>query len=255
MLHIRSWFVFIAATALVAALPVSSARADERDELTYFTFSAPVEIPGTALPAGTYMFKLADPDGDRNVIRVLNKDGSKVFATFFGVPNERLTSSDEPIVTFEEAPAGAPEAIKAWFYPGDKTGREFVYPKDQGQRIAAATHQQVLTSASVRENQKPASTSTAASVQPLKNAAASRVDDRGNTQPMNSDTSSHTAPMKSLSKHSAAPSASATAEPKRSANRSTELPRTASSLPLIGLLGLASLAVGLGTMALRKRVL
>jgi len=34
------------------------------------TFSGPVEIPGKALPAGTYVFKLLDSQGNRNIVQV-----------------------------------------------------------------------------------------------------------------------------------------------------------------------------------------
>src|SRR5262249_24959539 len=96
-----------------------------------------VEVPGVAMPAGTYMFKLANADGGRNVIQVLSEDGTKVYSTFFAVPDERLTPTDKPTVTFEETPAGAPEVIKAWFYPGDPIGHEFLYPEDPSRRIDA----------------------------------------------------------------------------------------------------------------------
>ena len=171
MLRIRSFLLPAVAAAVFAVLPASPARADTWDQLTYFTFSAPVEIPGVALPAGTYMFKLADADASRKVVRVLSKDGSKVYATFFTIPEERLTPTDKPMVTFGETPAGTPEAIKAWFYPGDTLGHEFVYPKDQAERIAAATHQPVLSSASVQSNQRPV---TSTDVTPG-NATVSRV--------------------------------------------------------------------------------
>jgi hypothetical protein len=128
MFGIRSSFIAGFTLFAVAALLPSHARADQRDELTYFTFTAPVQIPGADLPAGTYMFKLADPDGDRQVIRVLNQDGTKIYSTFMAVPTERMSVPDEPIVTFDEAPAGTPEPIRAFFYPGNRTGYEFVYP-------------------------------------------------------------------------------------------------------------------------------
>jgi hypothetical protein len=117
---------------IAVALTASPARANQWDQRTYFTFSAPVEVPGVALAAGTYMFRLADTDGERNVVQVLSEDGTKVYATFFALPAERVALSDKPVVTFEEGPAGAPEAIKAWFYPDDATGHAFVYPAHVG---------------------------------------------------------------------------------------------------------------------------
>ena len=43
------------------------AQAQPADYRTYFTFSAPVTLPGVTLPAGRYLFRLADPDGSRKV--------------------------------------------------------------------------------------------------------------------------------------------------------------------------------------------
>jgi hypothetical protein len=146
MLRIRSSLIVVAAMSVLATLHTSPARADTWDELTYFTFSAPVEIPGAALPAGTYLFRLADPAGSRSVVQVLSKDGSQVYSTFFAIPDERPTPTDQPMVTFAETPIGVPEIIKAWFYPGDTAGHKFVYPKQQAATTAATTHEAVFSS-------------------------------------------------------------------------------------------------------------
>jgi hypothetical protein len=130
---------------MLAACLAPAAHADEWTKLTYFTFSAPVELPGIVLPAGTYKFELADPDSSRRVVRVSDKEGPKVHGTFLSIPNEMMQPAEKPLVMFKEAPAGAPEAVKAWFYPGEATGFEFVYPHDQALKIAKAIHAPVLT--------------------------------------------------------------------------------------------------------------
>jgi len=260
MPRVRSSLIVAVAIIVVGALHPMPAQADTWDQLTYLTFSAPVEIPGAVLPAGTYTFKLADPDASRDVVRVLSRDGSQVYATFFTIPDDRLTPTDQPTVTFAETPAGTPEAIKAWFYAGDRIGHEFVYPEDQAQKIATATHQPVLASASVQANQHPAPADTMKPVEPAKAAPVGRVNGHGETQPMHSETSARTAPMKSLqaANVSAAPAA-ATATTgftnSTRANRSARrLPKTASTLPLFALISVASFVLGLGTHALRKRL-
>ena len=38
-----------------------------------------------------------------------------------------------------------PAAIKAWWYPGERMGYEFMYPRDQALRLALGASQPVLT--------------------------------------------------------------------------------------------------------------
>jgi hypothetical protein len=130
---------------MLAACLAPAAHADEWNKLTYFTFSAPVELPGITLPAGSYKFELADPDSTRRVVRVSDKEGDKVYGTFLSIANQMMEPADKPLVMFKEAPAGAPEAVKAWFYPGETIGYEFVYPHDQALKIAKAIHSPVMT--------------------------------------------------------------------------------------------------------------
>ncbi len=111
---------------LTCALP-ATARADTFNKETLVTFNAPVEMPGVVLPAGTYRFQLADPDGDRAVVRVLNSTGNVVYGTFLTIPEAQANGVDEPEVTFDERVAGSPQAIRTWAYPGDDVRWEFLY--------------------------------------------------------------------------------------------------------------------------------
>jgi hypothetical protein len=107
------------------------ALADELDQKIMFTFSGPVQIPGQVLQAGTYEFKLASSDSDRNIVQVFSGDEKHLYGNFLSIADERLRPAGKPIITFDEGTAGAPEAVKAWFYPGDDFGHEFVYPKSK----------------------------------------------------------------------------------------------------------------------------
>jgi hypothetical protein len=133
---------------LFAGPAARAVRASEADKLTYVTFSGPVEVPGVGLSAGTYIFKLADPETSR-VIQVLSKDGRTVYGSFFSRPDPRWSSVDGTIVTFHDGLAGAPQAIKTWFLLGETTGFEFVYPPEQALRIASAAASFVKESSSV----------------------------------------------------------------------------------------------------------
>ena len=130
-------------TAALLATFGSPVRADAHDKLTIFTFSQPVELPGVALPAGTYVFKLADTSGDRNIVQVFDKSQTHLLATFVAIPDYRPQPSDKSVVRFSETTAGGPPALKEWFYPGDTYGQEFVYPKSRAVELAKASHQPV----------------------------------------------------------------------------------------------------------------
>ena len=119
------------------------ANASESDKKTIFTFSQPVELPGVALPAGTYVFKVLDSLTDRNIVQVFNKDETKLIGTFITIPDYTPQPSDKTIVKFSETSAGGPKAIKEWFYPGENVGWEFVYPKKRAVELAKASHQAV----------------------------------------------------------------------------------------------------------------
>lgn len=58
-----------------------------------------------------------------------------------------LSPASAPEVRFMETAAGMPAAIKAWWYPGERMGYEFMYPKDQALRLAQGASQPVLTTA------------------------------------------------------------------------------------------------------------
>jgi hypothetical protein len=130
----RAMLILLAGLAIVGGM-APRANADEWDQKTIFTFSGPVEIPGQVLPAGTYVFKLADSSSDRNTVQVFSQDEKHLYGTFLSIPDERLQPAGKPIITFDERTAGSPEAVRAWFYPGDEYGHQLVYPKQQGRSI------------------------------------------------------------------------------------------------------------------------
>jgi hypothetical protein len=154
------WALAITCTATLSIALIPSAVADEHDKLTYMTFSAPVEIPGKVLPPGTYAFKLLDSTGSRDIVQIFDKDQKKLYATILGIPDYRPEPPDKTIVRFDERPTGSPEAIEAWFYPGDPYGVEFVYPHQRAMELAKRTNHNVL---SMRDDQEKTIATTATS--------------------------------------------------------------------------------------------
>jgi hypothetical protein len=118
----------------VAAFLAQPMLADDWNKRMEFQFSASVEIPGKVLAPGKYVFELANSQSDRNIVQVFseNSDGNDTLvATLMAIPDYMTDTPDKPVVHFEERHSGSPEAIHSWFYPGDNTGWEFVYPKGQ----------------------------------------------------------------------------------------------------------------------------
>jgi hypothetical protein len=90
------------------------------------------------------MFKLADPESGRRAIQIWDEKGTKLFTTLLTIPDEQPEAKNDPVVLFSERPSGAAPAVKSWFYPAERTGYEFIYPKDQAIKIAAAAKTPVL---------------------------------------------------------------------------------------------------------------
>jgi hypothetical protein len=167
--------------AVLGIWPVPRIAADEHDKKTTVTISAPVEIPGKVLLPGTYVFKLLDSSSNRNIVQIFDQDQKKLYATILAVPDYRLNPPDKPLILFEERPAGTPMAVKAWFYPNDTYGEEFVYPHKQAAAIAKRTNQNVLSMRDemAKNMAAPSKTAGDASVQELEKTDVTGVNPAG----------------------------------------------------------------------------
>ena len=119
--------VLVLCAVLLCVTLAPGARADQWDKKTVVTFGEDVGIPGQILPAGTYVFKLANSISDRHIVQIWNADENQLLATTMTIPNTRLETYSRPVFEFDERPTGSPVALKLWFYPGNSTGEEFVY--------------------------------------------------------------------------------------------------------------------------------
>lgn len=139
----RIWALIGISFLFVVALLATNVRADEENKKTVVTFNEPVQVPGTVLPAGTYVFKLADSQSDRNIVQIFNADETHLITTILAIPDYRTTPTDKTILTFEERPSGEAEALQSWFYPGDNYGQEFVYPKQKATQLALVNRRSI----------------------------------------------------------------------------------------------------------------
>jgi hypothetical protein len=231
--------------ALMGVVFSPGVKADDWNQKTVMTFSGPVEIPGVhlkgwgVLPAGTYVFKLLDSQSDRHIVQIFNKDETQVFATILAIPNYRLKATGKTVVTFWERPAGEPNALRAWFFPGENYGQEFVYPKMRAVELAKQTNAVVLfTPAELPvEVEQPIVSKDEPVVAQLKVAPVLAIKPTGEEV--------------ELAQVVAAPPAD---EPVAAAVLPATLPATSSALPLIALLGLLALGGAFTLRVARKRL-
>jgi hypothetical protein len=140
----RLSMAFSLAVAMAASTAV--ARADAWDKKTTVSFSQAVEVPGYVLQPGKYVIKLVDfASADRHIVQFTNERGNHVYAAAEAINAYRKNITDRTVITFYEARAGRPEPMRTWFYPGDEFGQEFVYPKQHLLEVAAETRTTTTT--------------------------------------------------------------------------------------------------------------
>jgi hypothetical protein len=284
-------FLACALAAVVSIAGTSASAQEPTNQLTYFTFSAPFELPGgKVLPAGKYVFRILDSPSNRHTVQVLSEDQTQMHATLLAIPAQRQNPANEPEVRFMEAEANAAPAIRTWWYPGRVIGHEFIYPKDHARRLAARQSEPVLTTAgdatgddamrsgdlsrmgadgqeTAWTENADASAANAQTATANTTAPATGGDPAPASQTTGQQTSAMTAEQQAAQTGTPAQGtqtatgtenagvqrdrdARMTQTDDRNAGR-TALPRTASVLPLVGLLGLGSL-IGAGLLRFRR---
>jgi hypothetical protein len=217
---------FVAVPLMVAC--GITAQADQWDKYTKVTVSQSIEVPGAVLPAGTYIFQLLDSPSDRHVVQVFNERKDHIFASVIAIPNYRLKPTGKTVLTFYEAPAGQPQPVRAWFYPGDNFGQEFVYPKHRNLSIAQNTSTTTTTPVPVAETPEPEVVQAAPTPEPAPVQVAPE-------------------PQPEVAANEPPPApAPLPATP--------VMPQTASNVPLFAMLGLLSIGAALSVGAFAKRM-
>src|SRR5215475_179801 len=224
----------------LAALSFSaSVNADAWDKKTILTFNQSVEVPGdVVLPAGAYVFKLLDSASDRHIVQIFNEDQTPIYATVLAIPNYRLRVTGKTVITFTERAAGEPPAVKAWFYPGDNFGQEFVYKKRRDAELAKVTTSTIHVASSELKSEitkpaKPANEEPEAALKQSQSAAINPAEKEGEIAQAVEQPPAKTTP---------------TPQEGTAPERTEQLPQTASQLPFWGLIGLLSLGAGLALM-------
>jgi hypothetical protein len=205
--------------ALTSAVRANQAGLQDVSKKTTVTLTRPMEIPGQVLQPGTYVFRVMDIVGTRNIMQITNADETKVFATIIAVPDYRVEPTEKSVVQYKEEAAGKPNALRAWFYGHEKAGLEFVYPKKRAVELAEVSHELV-----------PAETGEA-TTENLETTPLVAITPEGKEEPI----------AQAFEQKATEPTEVAQA-----------LPKTASSIPLIALVGGMLVAAGFGLKKLAK---
>lgn len=211
----------------VVLVMIPSASAQRYDRATVFTVNQPFQLPGLALPAGTYVMRLMDVAGSRSVVQILNADETKSYKIILGIPDYKLEAPEKAEISFYEAQPGIPIPIRAWFAPGHNYGVEFVYPKSKAVEIATSTGEHVIATP------EPAETVAELETEPL--VAIQPGGEEAEVAEVHPETLTETQPT----------------EPVLTAQ--AELPRTATPFPLVALTGLLAAGAAGAIRAIRMR--
>jgi hypothetical protein len=199
---------------LVTSMAAPVTRADDSVKQATVTIQSPEQVPGSVLPAGTYVFKQTGMQSGWAIVQIYSKDGSALVTTILAYPNAQVLSNGQNFVVYPVTGSGSVPAMEGIVFAGDSTVQQFAYPEATADQIGAANHLRIPTTGT--DDAYPSALPDAAS--------------------------SWSAPVTSRSDGAMTAQSTAMA-------RQETLPQTASPLPLVALIGLFSI---IGIVILRK---
>ena len=257
MMKLRTLTTALAGVALFA-LSANVAAAQKYDRETRLDVNETIEVPGATLPPGEYVLRVVDSKTNRHVVQVLNSTEDEVITTTIALNNRRLEPTDETEFAWYETPAGQPPALRAWFYPGDNFGQEFVYSEDRASELARSSKRNVMQTSTSTETTPVVEEVAILVATPLEavsddvETAMQQNQERDRAEPYKPARE----PMKRREAIEPPSTQLAQAQPSRTAMPTdpdvpepSELPQTAGWGALLALIGLGSLG---GSAAVRK---
>jgi hypothetical protein len=220
-------FAIVFASAAMLGTLVPGIRADVWNKKTVLTVNEPIQVPNKVLEPGQYVMKLMDSPSNRHIVQVFDNTEQHLITTVLALPAYRVRPTDKTVFTYWEAPPGQPKALRTWFYPGDNFGQEFPQPKLIAASLTTASYTPAPTAQVQNESSEP----------PAISEQTGQVEEKSTAQEEPQEIAQATPPPPP------APAPEPQATTKAPAPEPPEsLPHTASGIPLIGLVGLLSLA-------------
>jgi hypothetical protein len=260
----KTWNAFAAASCLgLASLAFApNAAADTWNKKTILTVNEPIQVPGKVLQPGKYVMRLMDSPANRHVVQIFNDREDQLQTTILAIPNYRLQPTGKTEFQWWETPAGQPKALRAWFYPGDNFGQEFAYPKTEAVTIANYSNTQVPTTFAQTEadlaTARVGTVDRAGTEMELDRQTYNRADGQQPNEVAAAPATPAPAPATEQPRTEIAQAAPAPVTEQPAAvddsgmRARTQLPRTASPIPLVGLAGFLALGASMAVRALSR---
>jgi hypothetical protein len=236
--NVSKSFAVVGGILLVSGVGAYRAQADTWDKHTVLTVNEPIQVTDRLLQPGTYVLRLLDSNSDRHIVQIFNEDQSHIVDTVLAIPNYRLEPTGNSRFQFWETPPGHAKALRAWFYPGDNFGQEFLYPK----HLAAI--ETASFTMSTRPMTQPEVTTAALAPQPAAQVAqepappAKQPESTTMTQPEVARAEPAPAPVTPEAAAAPEPAPTPAPPPQDPPVPQSSLPKTASSYPVIGIAGI-----------------
>lgn len=129
----RLWsvlFTFVLAAGFLG--PAANANAGNKEVL--FTVNHAVEIPGRVLAPGRYEMRLQQTGSP--IAGVWSANGTHFYGYFDTDPVYRFHTAARTKIVLSKVGPHNPERLNEWFYPGEHTGNQFVYPSSRNIEMA-----------------------------------------------------------------------------------------------------------------------
>ena len=252
MKRLTSWFAVVICTALIGFAFAPRVSAQGTTEKATFTLTEPLDVGGSVLQPGDYQIKVVKSQGNRNLLRFSNADGTLI-TTVLSIPHPEGPGGVQipaSRYTLYPSSAGHVAALRTWFAPNTPGlgGHDIVYSKQRALELAASVNEPVVaTPDEAKEADYP-------------NAPLLIVTPQKEVKPYAEVTAQElpaTTPNPPVAAQSAPVPEAAPAQPVKVAENRVHhkrLPRTASNVPLYAGLGFLSLLGALGLGALARRV-
>jgi hypothetical protein len=244
--------------ALAAGFFATRAKADDWDKKTVLTVNEPIQITDAYLQPGTYVLMLdRDSQSNRHIVRVFNDKQNHLITTILAMPAYRVRVTGNTQFTFWETPPGSARALRDWYWPGDNFGQEFPYPKNLKQTAqvsqAKANSAPAPAAPAPQAEEQPAPQAQA-EVQPAPQPQAPEQEQpavQEQQEVILAQAEPAPAPpapeAQAQEQNQSQPQEQTESQPQEhtqsQSSQAQELPKTGSSYPLVGLVGLFSLGL------------